>query len=120
MLWGIGWGLVGGIFVAIGGAFLDIAWEGFDPIKFLRSIWLGGFWGLIFSFYTTNASLIVFACIGMDRMALEFYKTFIRKLKSGKFKSGQPTNPKWLKKRVLLMYPYILPWLLFIFLLVAF
>lgn len=120
VLRGLAGGFVGGALVATGGSLLDSAWEGFDILKFGRSIGVGMFWGVVLSFYTANPGLLVYAVLGTDRMSLEFFKTFIKKLKSGKFKSDKPTIPHWLENREKLIYPYIITWAIFIFLLAVY
>lgn len=117
--WGVLWGLFAGLVVALAGAALDAAWEGFEPLKFMRSIWHGAFWGFIFSHYTVSAGFLVYACLGADRMGLEFYKTFIRKMKSGKFVSDKPTHEGWCETRERILSFYMGVWLLFIALLVV-
>lgn len=113
-------GLMAGTLVASGGALLDSAWEGFSTKKFFRSVIVGGYWGVIFSYQSSSLPLVVFGCFGMDRMSIEFYKTFIRKMRSAKFKHEQPTYLSWLSKRERLVVPYLLNWLIFIYLLVAY
>lgn len=119
-VYGMLWGGLAGLLVACGGALLDTAWEGFDVKKFPRSIYNGLFWGLILSFYSDNAGLLLAAVLGMDRMGIEFFKSFIRKARSGKFKSIKPTIPEWMKKREKFHPYYMATWLLYIFLLVWF
>lgn len=118
-LWGGAWGFFAGLLIGIGGAGLDTAWEGFEPLKFFRSPIHGLFWGVVFSHLTNDAGILVFACLGMDRMGLEFYKSFMRKAKSGKFKSDKPTYPKWYEVREKILLPYLIPWLAFIYFLAA-
>jgi hypothetical protein len=116
---GLIFGGIAGFMISVGGAMLDAAWEGFEPLKFFRSTYVGLFWGVIFSFFTTNPALLIYAGLGMDRMSIEFNKTFIKRMKSGKFKSESPTIPDWLEIREKIHHPYIGVWLLFVYLLAA-
>ena len=109
---GLIWGSVGGLGIAICGGWKDAPIEGFEPAKFLRSPVVGALWGLFFSIFTSDYPLLLFACIGAERMTVEFYKTFIRK-KHAKFSASTPRFPEWLEKRKRFVPPYILTWTLF-------
>ena len=113
------WGTVGGLGIALCGAWKDAPIEGFEPSKFLRSPFVGALWGLIFSVLTSDYSLLLFACIGAERMTVEFYKTFILK-KHGKFSASTPQFPEWLEKRKRFLPTYVLTWTLFFVFLVWF
>lgn len=119
LMQGFFWGGLAGLLVAVGGALLDSAWEGFEPLKFPRSIFHGIYWGLLFSTMETNPAVLVFSVLGMDRMGLEFYKSFLRKMKSGKFKSENPINTRWYVVREKLLFPYMTLWMFFGYLLVV-
>lgn len=119
LIQGLFWGGFAGLLVAVGGALLDSAWEGFEPLKFPRSVLHGVYWGLLFSTLETNPAVLVFSVLGMDRMGLEFYKSFLRKMKSGKFKSEKPINTRWYEVREKLLFPYMALWMVFGYLLVV-
>jgi len=119
VLVGLIWGTVGGLGIAICGAWKDAFIEGFEPTKFLRSPYVGAAWGLIFSIFTTDYSLLLFACIGAERMTVEFYKTFIVR-KHAKFSATVPVFPEWLEKRRRFILPYALTWAVFFALLITF
>ncbi len=119
ILLGLIWGTVGGLGIALCGAWKDAPIEGFEPSKFLRSPMVGAVWGLFFSIFTTDYSLLLFACIGGERMTVEFYKTFIRK-KHAKFSAATPLFPEWLEKRKRFILPYALTWTVFFALLIVF
>ncbi len=119
ILLGLIWGTVGGLGIAICGGWKDAPIEGFEPTKFLRSPFVGALWGLVFSTFTTDYSLLLFACIGAERMTVEFYKTFIRKTHA-KFSAATPLFPEWLEKRKRFILPYALTWAVFFALLVSF
>jgi len=114
---GLIWGTVGGLGIALCGAWKDAPIEGFEPSKFLRSPFVGALWGLLFSVFTSDYSLLLFACIGGERMTVEFYKTFIRR-KHAKFSALTPRFPEWLGKRRRFILPYSVTWMLFFVLLV--
>ena len=119
ILSGLIWGTVGGLGIAICGAWKDASIEGFETSKFLRSPIVGALWGLLFSVFTSDYALLLFACIGGERMTVEFYKTFIRK-KHAKFSARVPRFPEWLEKRKRFVPPYLFTWTLFFVLLVGF
>ena len=118
-LLGLVWGTVGGLGIAICGAWKDAPIEGFEPSKFMRSPFVGALWGLLFSAVTSDYSLLLFACIGGERMTVELYKTFIRR-KHAKFSAPAPRFPEWMEKRKRFIVPYLLTWALFFVLLVRF
>ena len=105
-------GAVGGWLSAFGGAWKDAPKEGFEFSKFVRSPIVALLWAPIFSLVTDDYSLIVFACIGAERMTVEFYKTFIRK-KHAKFKATTPRYPQWVQKRARFILPYAVTWIFF-------
>jgi len=116
ILTGFLWGAIGGFFISIGGALKDAPMEGFEPIKFWRSAFIAGMWGMIFSFFTNNYSLLVFASIGAERMTVELYKTFIVGRAHSKLKAargGKPLFPEWDDKRKKFIIPYIATWIVF-------
>ncbi|MCD6464597.1 hypothetical protein J7L02_03705 [Candidatus Woesearchaeota archaeon] len=109
--------LAGFIASALGGALKDAPFEGFDLLKFLRSPIIGGFWGLVLSFFTNDYSFLIFACVGAERITIEFYKTFVSRKPPGKFKFEKPVFKSWVVKRNRFVLPYFATWLLFIILL---
>lgn len=112
-------GFVGGLFIGIsGGLIKDVPYEKFNLGKFLRSPLIGLIWGAIFSFLTNNYGQIFIASLGMERMTIEFYKTFIRNKSPGKFRANKPKYTQWIKKRKIFILPYIFTWVVFFFLLI--
>ncbi len=78
-------GLLAGAHSSTWGMYKDSPHEGFTYPKYFRSIIVGGIWGLIIWLISaldlSQASgwLILFgATYGMERITLEFYKTFLR------------------------------------------
>jgi hypothetical protein len=111
-------GLLLGVFEAMGGAEKDAPFEGFEPLKVFRSPLVDLIWGIALSFFTMNYGLLFLATGGAGRMAIEFYKTFIIKKVPGKFKAKTPPYPIWIKKRNIVVLPYVLTWISFILLLI--
>ena len=84
-----------GLIVALGGAYKDAPFEGFKPLKFQRS----GFVLAALSplFYFANAAetpvslgFLVYMNGGLERFAVEYYKTYIQRTMSGKFRPDLP------------------------------
>lgn len=105
-------GLLAGCLEAFAGAWKDAPFESFHPFKFLRSPMVGMILGAVVSGYSNNMALLLFALFGLDRMTIEFYKTFLKGMKSGKFKAEKPTNLSWVDKRQAFIAPYIVSWVL--------
>ncbi|MEZ4818347.1 MAG: hypothetical protein R3A45_00060 [Bdellovibrionota bacterium] len=89
-----------GLSVAFGGAYKDAPFEGFDWIKFQRS----GFVLLVFSplFYflgPVSMGFLIFMNIGLERFLVEYYKTYILRNMSGKFKPDTVKIQKYLDHR---------------------
>lgn len=116
LFWGFFAGLVGS---ASGGAWKDAPIEGFERIKFFRSPIASGIWGIIFSFFTNNMSLLLVASLGGERMLVELYKTFIVQKVPGKFKATKPAFPEWREKRKNLIIPYFMTWIVFFYYLLS-
>lgn len=111
LFWGAMAGLIGS---AVGGAWKDAPIEGFDPIKFFRSPFVGALWGILISLFTSNFSLLLFASIGGERMTVELYKTFVLKSIPGKFCATKPKFEDWIEKRKKFILPYTIAWIAFI------
>lgn len=118
-------GLLIGILEALGGVEKDAPYEHFRPLKMFRSPLVHMIWGLIFSFFTYNYALILFASGGAGRMTIELYKTYITHKTPGKFKAGLLKYlryfeyRKWLKERGKVVLPYIASWIFFITMLLS-
>lgn len=108
-------GMVGGLLFSLAGAYKDGFYEGFDLWKFFRSPIVAGILGWFVSFYTGHFLLIMFTAMGLERMMVEFYKTFLKAgYVPGKFKENKAPDPFWLKKRALLKLPYLFSWVVLI------
>ena len=84
-----------GLVVSLGGAYKDAPFEGFKPLKFQRS----GFVLAVLSplFYWINSGeqpvalgFLVLMNGGLERFAVEYYKTYIQRNMSGKFRPDLP------------------------------
>jgi hypothetical protein len=84
-----------GLLVSLGGAYKDAPFEGFKPLKFQRS----GMVLALFSplFYYLNDPLapvhlgfLIYMNGGLERFAVEYYKTYIQRNMSGKFRPDLP------------------------------
>ena len=92
-------GIAGGLLVATGGALKDSQFEGFIPLKFLRSPLVGGLTGMLVIRYSTDWFLVVLAAVGSERVVVELYKTFLKRQVRG-IHAGKPVlYPAWLARR---------------------
>ena len=80
-------GFTVGLLCAFGGAWKDAPYEGFKPLTFIRSIWVGTLAGVVTCLLTENF-WIAGCCAGyMERAAVEGWK-ILRGVKPGKFDYG--------------------------------
>ena len=98
------------IIPAIGGAAKDAPYEGFSPVKFLRtpvvSLAVGVF--LIWVFPNLDPKFFLVAVPGGERIISECYKKIIRNKIPGKFKQSLRINEIWRQKRQKLLFAYAL------------
>jgi hypothetical protein len=99
-------GLIAGVTVAAGGALKDTTFEEFNPRKFLRSPIAGLIGGLILVNFMQEYRLLIFACIGFERVVCECYKTFIRRRVRGIFEHKKVRFPMWMRLRWLFVHTY--------------
>ena len=84
-----------GLLVSLGGAYKDAPFEGFKPLKFQRS---GAVLALLSPlFYSLSNPLVplplgflIYMNGGLERFAIEYYKTYIQRHMSGKFRPDLP------------------------------
>jgi len=107
-------GLTGGLLIAVGGCLKDAPIEGFNLLKFIRSPMIATIAGVLFSGYASSHGVLMLSAMGIERMITEFYKTFLEKTAPGKFKASKPVYVDWLKRRRILVFPYVLTWLAFL------
>ena len=93
-----------GLLVSLGGAYKDAPFEGFKPLKFQRS---GAVLALLSPlFYYLNDPLtpvplgfLIYMNGGLERFAIEYYKTYIQRHRSGKFRPDLPRLPQFADAR---------------------
>jgi hypothetical protein len=84
---------------AIGGALKDSQFEGFIPLKFLRSPFMGALTGMLMIRFSTRWFLVALAAVGSERVLVELYKTFLKRQVRG-MHAGKPVlHPAWLARR---------------------
>ena len=99
-------GVVGTI-VAIGGALKDSQLEGFKPKKFVRSPIMAIIGAQVIVPASTDPLLIALATIGFERVAVEFYKTFLTRQVRG-IHAGHPVlYPRWLTHRWIFVVSFL-------------
>jgi hypothetical protein len=76
-----------GVFVSCGGAYKDAPFEGFQPAKFFRSaLVLSLASPLFYAFGPTPLGLLLFINGGLERLLVEYYKSFVMRSVPGKFR----------------------------------
>ncbi len=77
----------GGLAVALGGAYKDAPFEGFEFLKFLKSPGVMAFASPFFYFLgPINLGFLILMNCGLERFSVEYYKTYILRNMSGKFR----------------------------------
>lgn len=110
-------GIAGGLLVAIGGALKDSQFEGFIPLKFVRSPIVGALTGLILVHFSKTWLLVALATVGGERVGVEFYKTFLKRQVRG-MHAGKPILfPVWYARRWVFALSYSLAVAVCVFLL---
>ena len=91
---GVAVGFLSGLAVALGGAIKDSPYEGFDPVKFMRSPIIGAIeGGAINSVIQLHPEILFLSVIGAERITTETYKLLRAKMPM-KFKYGEWNIPK--------------------------
>lgn len=80
-----------GLLVSLGGAYKDAPFEGFKPLKFQRSAVVLAVCTPVFYFLNDPGApvplgFLVFMNAGLERFVVEYYKTYIQRTMSGKFR----------------------------------
>lgn len=80
-----------GLLVSLGGAYKDAPFEGFKPLKFQRSGFVLAILSPIFYFSNDPATpislgFLIYMNGGLERFVVEYYKTYIQRNMSGKFR----------------------------------
>ena len=88
-------GFVSGLLVAIGGAIKDAPYEGFDPVKFIRSPIIGTIEAPLIGsvFKDTHPVLLGMATIATERLTVEAYKLI--RAQSGLYVPGKFIHGEW-------------------------
>lgn len=80
-----------GLGVSVGGAYKDAPFEGFQPLKFFRSsLLLVAVSPLVARLGPQRLGFLVFTYVGIERMLIEYYKSFIVGSVPGKFRRDLP------------------------------
>lgn len=80
-----------GLLVSLGGAYKDAPFEGFKPLKFQRSGVVLAVLSPLFFFLNdaqapVSIGFLIYMNGGLERFAVEYYKTYIQRNMSGKFR----------------------------------
>jgi len=118
-----------GCVVALGGAYKDAPFEGFKPLKFQRSGMVLAMLSPLFFFMfdqqdPLSLGFLIYMNGGLERFTVEYYKTYIQRNMSGKFKPDLPRIQDQLDTRerfhcvaliiiisLALLYVYELEWI---------
>ena len=84
-----------GLIVSLGGAYKDAPFEGFSPLKFQRSALVLAVLSPVFYFLNVaqtpvTLGFLVYMNGGLERFVVEYYKTYIQRNMSGKFRPDLP------------------------------
>ncbi|MDP6982544.1 MAG: hypothetical protein QGG05_05615 [Candidatus Latescibacteria bacterium] len=95
---------VTGLLVSLGGAYKDAPFEGFMPLKFQRSGFVLALLSPVFYFSNNPAApislgFLIYMNGGLERFVVEYYKTYIQRNMSGKFRPDLERIQKHLDER---------------------
>ena len=93
-----------GLLVAMGGAYKDAPFEGFKWLKFQRSAVVLALLSPLFYFLDNSRSsvslgFLIYMNIGLERFTVEYYKTYIQRNMSGKFRPDLPKIQEHIDRR---------------------
>ncbi len=89
-----------GMVVSIGGAYKDAPFEGFQILKFQRSAIVLLFLSpLLYLMGPAPLGFVICMYGGLERFTVEYYKTYIQRNMSGKFKPDTQRKQKYLDSR---------------------
>ena len=100
-------GILLSIWPSLGGAWKDAPIEGFEIKKFPRSFVIMFAAIFLLSRLTDNLMILILGAAGLERLLVEFYKTFLVLSTPGKFNS-QVMFPGWRKKRQVFIGTYLI------------
>lgn len=93
-----------GLLISLGGAYKDAPFEGFMPLKFQRSGFVLALLSPVFYFSNNPAApislgFLIYMNGGLERFVVEYYKTYIQRNMSGKFRPDLERIQKHLDER---------------------
>lgn len=89
-------GFLTGLFICGGGAYKDAPFEGFDPRKFFRSaIVLALTSPIIYLLGPVELGFLIFTFGGLERLLVEYYKSYVMRSVPGKFRPELPRIEDW-------------------------
>lgn len=93
-----------GLLVALGGAYKDAPFEGFKGLKFQRSALILALLSPLFYFLNdprapVSLGFLIYMNGGLERFTVEYYKTYVQRHRSGKFRSDLPRLQEWIDRR---------------------
>jgi len=100
-------GFAAGLMAATGGALKDSQFEGFKPLKFVRSPIMSAIGGAVLVGVSRQPLLISLGAVGFERVVVEFYKTFIRRQVRGIHEHKPLLHPEWLQRRHWFMVSFL-------------
>jgi hypothetical protein len=95
-----------GLLAAIGGALKDSQFEGFLPLKFIRSPIVGAIMGIVFIHLSASWFLLALSDVGGERVGVELYKTFLKRQIRGIHSGKPPVHAIWMKRRWIFALSY--------------
>ena len=96
-----------GFMAATGGALKDSQFEGFKPLKFIRSPIMAALSGAVLTSVSREPWLISLGAVGCERVVVEFYKTFMRQQVRGIHEGHPLLHPAWLAHRHWFMVSFL-------------
>lgn len=100
-------GVLLSVLPSLGGAWKDAPIEGFEIKKFPRSFVIMFTSIFLLSRLTDNLMILILGAAGLERLLVEFYKTFLVLSTPGKFNS-KVSFPEWKQKRKIFIGSYVL------------
>lgn len=93
-----------GLLVSLGGAYKDAPFEGFKFLKFQRSALVLAVLSPLFYFLNrpeapVSLGVLIYMNGGLERFTVEYYKTYIQRNMSGKFRPDLPRIQYWMDRR---------------------
>lgn len=99
----------------IGGAWKDAPTEGFEVKKFPRSFIIMFLSSALLHNYTNNLLVLILGSAGLERVIVEFYKTFVVLSTPGKF-HVKVIHEEWINNRKVFIFSYLLSLVLIVLL----